>query len=118
MNAPVCSNCGASTIPGARFCMSCGARLGGLSLVRSRFMSVLFCDLAESTALTERIGDEAMFDLIMRFQAICQAVTDANGGYVAKYTGDGMLAYFGYPEAMKNSAATAITAALEIIAQV
>jgi len=113
-----CATCGGAVGPGARFCPSCGTRLLGQSPVRSRFMSVLFCDLVESTALNERIGDEAMFALLGAYQEICQSVVDEEGGYVAKFMGDGMLAYFGYPVAMKNSATAAVSAALGIIERV
>jgi len=78
-------------------------------------MSVLFVDLAGSTALTEAIGDEAMFALLARFQDLCRSVVAEEGGYVAKFMGDGMLAYFGFPGAMKNSAASAAAAALAIV---
>jgi class 3 adenylate cyclase len=80
-------------------------------------MTVLFCDLAGSTSMAGSIGDEAMFALIRDYQDICNQVTAEHGGYVAKYMGDGMLAYFGYPDAMKNSAAQAVSAALQIIRQ-
>ncbi|HVG48730.1 MAG TPA: adenylate/guanylate cyclase domain-containing protein, partial [Rubellimicrobium sp.] len=113
-----CSVCGGAVGLGARFCPSCGTRLLGQSPVRSRFMSVLFCDLVDSTALNERIGDEAMFALLGAYQEICQSVVDEEGGYVAKFMGDGMLAYFGYPVAMKNSATAAVSAALGIIERV
>ncbi|EYD74895.1 hypothetical protein Rumeso_03536 [Rubellimicrobium mesophilum DSM 19309] len=113
-----CSVCGGAIDPGARFCPSCGTRLVGQAPARSRFMSVLFCDLVESTALNERIGDEAMFALLAAYQDICQSVVDEEGGYVAKFMGDGMLAYFGYPVAMKNSASNAVSAALGIIERV
>ena len=103
---------------GARFCPSCGTRLLAQAPARSRFMSVMFCDLVESTALNEQIGDEAMFALLAEYQDICQSVVDEEGGYVAKFMGDGMLAYFGYPVAMKNSATNAVSAALGIIERV
>ncbi|PRY26120.1 AAA ATPase-like protein [Aliiruegeria haliotis] len=115
MNVAVCPSCSASLLPGARFCSSCGARVALSSVARSRFMTVLFCDLGGSTRLTDTLGNEAMYEVITRYHAICNAVTAEYGGFVAKYMGDGMLAYFGYPQAMKNSAAPAVGAALEII---
>ena len=110
-----CPACAAAVPRTARFCPACGASLQVREEARSRYMSVLFCDLAGSTSMAGSIGDEAMFSLIRRYQQICNQVTEAEGGYVAKYMGDGMLAYFGYPDAMKNSAARAVSAALRIL---
>ncbi|RYH12244.1 AAA family ATPase [Tropicimonas sp. IMCC6043] len=115
MNAAVCPSCSAALQHGARFCSSCGARVTERSAARARFMTVLFCDLAESTSLTGTIGDEAMFDVVNRFREICNAAVIEHGGFVAKYMGDGMLAYFGYPSTLKNSAVPAVHAALEIV---
>ncbi|MGR3760940.1 adenylate/guanylate cyclase domain-containing protein [Roseobacteraceae bacterium NS-SX3] len=115
MSGASCPACGARVPVGARFCGNCGARTGELSEAHSRYMTVLFCDLSGSTTMTGAIGDEAMFALIRQYQTICNRVTSEHGGYVAKYMGDGMLAYFGFPDAMKNSAAQAVAAALDII---
>ena len=117
MTSAVCPSCGAALPAGAKFCSACGARLTQQAEAHSRYMTVLFCDLAGSTSMAGAIGDEAMFTLIRNYQDICNQVTDEHGGYVAKYMGDGMLAYFGYPDAMKNSAAQAVSAALQIIRQ-
>jgi len=110
-----CGSCGEQVGPQARFCPACGTRLGQTTPTRSRFMSVLFCDLVASTALNEAIGDEAMFALLAQYQDLCRKIVAAEGGYVAKFMGDGMLAYFGFPGAMKNSAGSAVSAALSII---
>ncbi len=110
-----CTSCGEQIGPQARFCPSCGTRLGQATPARSRYMSVLFCDLVASTALNEAIGDEAMFSLLGQYQDLCRKIVVAEGGYVAKFMGDGMLAYFGFPGAMKNSAGSAVSAALSII---
>lgn len=112
-----CPTCAESVPPEARFCPSCGVRLTAPRGAHSRFMSVVFCDLTRSTTLNAEVGDEAMFALLNRYQGVCNTVTAEHGGVVAKYMGDGMLAYFGYPEAMKNSAVPAVTAALQIVGQ-
>ncbi|WP_299561497.1 adenylate/guanylate cyclase domain-containing protein [uncultured Sulfitobacter sp.] len=110
-----CLHCAAPLAKAAKFCSACGARVEEKRSIHSHYMTVLFCDLAGSTELTRQLGDEMMFDLISRYQEICNdAVTD-HGGYVAKYMGDGMLAYFGYPEPVKNSANAAVSAGLRII---
>lgn len=115
MDVLACKSCGTHVPPGARFCSVCGAQILVREEVRSRFMTVLFCDLAASTALTESVGDEAMYGLISRFHQICNDLVIENGGYVAKFMGDGMLAYFGYPEAVKNSSAAAVRTAHQVI---
>lgn len=117
MTGTACPSCGAALQAGARFCSSCGTRIAEQAEAHSRYMTVLFCDLAGSTSMAGAIGDEAMFAVIRGYQDICNKVTAEHGGYVAKYMGDGMLAYFGYPDAMKNSAAQAVSAALQIIAK-
>jgi class 3 adenylate cyclase len=99
-----CTKCAADLQPTARFCSVCGTPVATIIDVRSRFMTVLFCDLSNSTAITESLGDEAMFGVITRYQQICTDAIFEHGGFMAKFMGDGMLAYFGYPEAMKNSA--------------
>ena len=115
---PSCANCAAALAPAARFCSLCGTAVAAVSGTRSRFMTVLFCDLSASTAITESLGDEAMFGVITRFQHICTEAIGEHGGFVAKFMGDGMLAYFGYPEATKNSASAAVAAADQILARV
>ncbi len=83
-----------------------------------RLLSVLFCDLAESTALSQRLDPEELRDLLRRYQdAVAGAVT-RYGGHVAKYLGDGVLAYFGWPRAHEDQAERAIRAALEAMAAV
>ncbi|MFV0360437.1 AAA family ATPase, partial [Tropicimonas sp.] len=115
MNAAVCPACSSALVRGARFCSSCGTRVVERGVAHSRYMTVLFCDLAGSTSLTGAVGDEAMFGIITRYHEICQDATTRHGGFVAKYMGDGVLAYFGYPNTMKNSAVPAVAAALEIV---
>ena len=113
-----CTKCAANLPNGARFCDQCGTPVAAVTDVRSRFITVMFCDLSNSTAITESLGDEAMYAVITRYQQICTDAIAEHGGFVAKFMGDGMLAYFGYPEAMKNSAAAAVQAADQILQRV
>ncbi|MES0862718.1 AAA family ATPase [Ruegeria sp. SCPT10] len=78
-------------------------------------MTVLFVDLVGSTDATQHFGSEAMFEVIQSFQSQCQQEIQSAGGFVAKYLGDGAMAYFGYPRSIKNSAATAVACAIKII---
>lgn len=110
-----CVHCAAPLEKAARFCSTCGTKVEEKRPVHSYYMTVLFCDLAGSTELTEQLGDEAMFDLITKYQDVCNEVVADLGGYVAKFMGDGMLAYFGYPEPLKNSANAAVRAGINII---
>jgi class 3 adenylate cyclase/predicted ATPase len=80
-----------------------------------RRITVLFCDLAGSTALSERLDPEDLRDLLQAYQEACVAPVEGLGGHVAKYIGDGLLAYFGYPHAHEDDAARAVNAALEMM---
>ena len=75
---------------------------------------MLFCDLVGSTALAARLDPEDMRDLIRDYQTTCAATIARHDGFVAKYMGDGVLAYFGYPRAHEDDAERAVRAALDI----
>ena len=80
-----------------------------------RVLSILFCDLVGSTRLSQRLDPEAMRDLFRRYQdAVAGAVTRYQG-HVAKYLGDGVLAYFGWPIAHEDHAERAVRAGLEAL---
>ena len=80
-----------------------------------RLLSVLFCDMVASTVLSGRLSAEEMHDLISAYQnAVATAVTRF-GGYVAKFLGDGVLVYFGWPMAYEDHAERAIRAGLAAI---
>jgi len=75
-----------------------------------RLLSVLFCDMVGSTGLSSRFSAEEMHDLIGSYhQTVASAVTRF-GGYVAKFLGDGVLVYFGWPMAYEDHAERAIRA--------
>ncbi len=83
-----------------------------------RQLTVLFCDLVGSTALSTQLDPEDMRDVIRAFQDACTGVVERYGGYLAKFMGDGVLVYFGYPEAHEDDAERAINAGLGIVAAV
>src|SRR5690242_3303906 len=83
-----------------------------------RQLTVMFCDLVGSTALSTRIDPEDMRDIIGAYHRCCAEVIAKAGGFVARYMGDGVLAYFGYPLAHENDAERAVRAGLELIAAV
>ena len=73
-----------------------------------RLLSVLFCDLVGSTALSARLDPEDMHELTRRYQNSVAGAITRFGGYVAKYLGDGVLAYFGWPVAYEDHAERSI----------
>jgi len=77
-----------------------------------RQLTVMFCDLVGSTALSTRLDPEDLRDLIRRYQDLCGQVIARYGGYVARYLGDGILVYFGYPRAHEDDAERAVQAGL------
>ena len=80
-----------------------------------RQLTVMFCDLVGSTALAARLDPEDMRSIIAAYHKCCAALIASNGGFVAKYMGDGVLAYFGYPQAHEHDAERAVRAGLAIV---
>lgn len=79
-----------------------------------RHLAILFSDLSESTRLCEEIGAERFHRVVFEFLHRAAAEIRANGGYVARFMGDGLLAYFGYPASAEDDSVRAIRAALAI----
>ena len=80
-----------------------------------RQLTVLFCDLVDSTALSRRVDPEDLQDVLRRFLDACSYAIGRFNGYIAKYMGDGMLVYFGYPQAHEHDAERAVHAGLAIL---
>jgi class 3 adenylate cyclase/predicted ATPase len=80
-----------------------------------RQVTILFCDLAGSTELSTRLDPEDMRDLLSSYRKACVDVIARYDGYVAKFMGDGVLAYFGYPRAHEDDAERAINAGLGVV---
>jgi class 3 adenylate cyclase/predicted ATPase len=80
-----------------------------------RLLTVMFADLVGSTALSTRLDPEDMRKIIGAYQRRCAEVIAKSGGFVARYMGDGILAYFGYPQAHEEDAERAVHAGLELI---
>src|ERR1700681_3626447 len=79
-----------------------------------RQLTVMFCDLAGSTALSTRLDPEDMRQVIRAYQDACSGVIARYDGFIAKFMGDGILAYFGFPRAHEDDAERAVRAGLEI----
>jgi class 3 adenylate cyclase/tetratricopeptide (TPR) repeat protein len=80
-----------------------------------RQLTVMFCDLVGSTALAARLDPEDMQELLRAYQLKVEDVVRGFGGYISKFLGDGVLVYFGYPQAHEDDAERAIRAGLSLV---
>ena len=80
-----------------------------------RQLTVMFCDLVDSTALTAQLDPEDMGDLLRAFQRAVAAAVTRFDGHVAKWTGDGASVYFGYPRAHEDDAERATRASIALV---
>ena len=83
-----------------------------------RQITVVFCDLVGSTQLSETLDPEDLQKLIDAYRAECNKAINRYGGVVARYFGDGVMAFFGWPRAREDAAVRAVHAALEIVSNV
>src|SRR5215471_17346913 len=83
-----------------------------------RQLTVVFVDLVGSTPLSERIDPEEFFSVIRAYRDICDEKIRQYGGHIARMIGDGLLAYFGVPQAHENDPERAVRAALAIAAAI
>src|SRR3954454_6857341 len=83
-----------------------------------RPLSVMFCDLIGSTALSSRLDSEDLREVIRGYQACVATTIRQFGGFIARYVGDGVLIYFGWPQAHETDAARAVRAGLAVAAAV
>ena len=125
-----CLQCGADNAPSAKFCGECGTSLNApvrapvpeTSPVQPReiagerrHLTVLFCDLVGSTEISARLDPEEWREIETDYLRAAAEATTRFGGFVAKYLGDGVMAYFGWPEAHDNEAERAARAGLAIV---
>ena len=120
-----CPSCGAPARFGARFCGKCGAALtfagspsdatqvrpspttavpGSGGEAERRQLTIMFCDLVGSTPLSTRFDPEDLREIVGAYHRCVADTIGRFGGFVAKYMGDGVLIYFGYPEAHEDHA--------------
>lgn len=113
-----CARCQSPNPMHANFCSACGARLAGAAPIEGerRHLTVLFCDLVGSTEIAARLDPEQWHEIAARYQRASAAAVTKFGGHVGKYLGDGLVAYFGYPEALEDAAERAVHAGLGIVA--
>ena len=122
--AASCAGCGATNPAENRFCGQCGAVLAAAAPIAAaageaptgefKQVTVLFCDIVNSTGLTERIGAEALHDLLRRFLDAAIGEVRRYSGSAPQFTGDGFLGLFGAPVAHEDHAQRALLAAVAI----
>lgn len=132
-----CQRCGSEANQAARYCSQCGASfvssasefaqgsatsaspgVGAGADVERRQVTVVFCDLVGSTTLSTEVDPEDLKDIIVAFAEAVDSAMKAFGGHVARHFGDGLLIYFGYPEAHEHEAERAIQASLKALENV
>jgi class 3 adenylate cyclase/predicted ATPase len=136
--ALTCASCGHNNVAGSHFCSQCGAKLGAAPAAAQttppplkppplaslpagaerRQLTVMFCDLVGSTALSTKLDPEDLREVIAAYHKCAAEMAARFSGFIAKYMGDGVLIYFGYPEAHEAEAENAVRAGLAIIENV
>src|SRR3989454_12054100 len=127
-----CVSCGFVNESIEKFCGGCGKPLPQPALAESvtprsdsagrstaeaerRQLTVMFCDLVGSTALSERLDPEELREVVRAYQKVSARVITRFEGHIAQYLGDGLLVYFGYPFAHEDDAQRAVRAGLGIV---
>jgi len=85
------------------------------SSAERRQLTVMFCDLVDSTRLSHQLDPEQLRELMQRYQTTCGTVIQRYAGHVAQYLGDGLMVYFGWPAAHEDDAERAVRVGLEIV---
>jgi class 3 adenylate cyclase len=102
----------ASTVPAWPPAPAAARELPG---AERRQLTVMFCDLADSTHLSAQLDPEEMGDVIRAYQELVSVAVRRFDGFIAKFMGDGVLVYFGYPHAQGNDAERAVHSGLAIV---
>ncbi len=110
-----CRSCGEAILERARFCSSCGSPVVEAKLREARkVVTVLFCDLASSTQLAERLEPEALRRVLERYFACAREAVERHGGTIEKFIGDAVMAVFGIPSVHEDDAIRAVRAAVDL----
>ena len=112
----VCTNCGRPNNDEARYCSACGCELATALTPRAerKAVSVLFCDLVDSTAQAERLDPEEVRRILAPYYARAREEFERHGGTVEKFIGDAVVAFFGAPVAHEDDPERAVRAALAL----
>ena len=126
----ICPSCGFANPADFGFCGQCAAALNdppaaaqtpsqkSRETAERRQLTVLFCDMVGSTPLAERIDPEELRDIMRDYRNACYEVVARFDGHIAQYFGDGILVYFGYPQAHEDDARRAARTGLELVARI
>src|SRR5262245_33725914 len=136
----LCAQCGFENPARFKFCGACGTSLASQTLTPSppqeqstpqvavsapeprspdaerRQLTVMFCDLVDSTRLSSQLDPEDWRDVVRAYQRVCTDVIQRYDGHIAQLLGDGLLVYFGYPQAHEDDAQRAARTGLGILA--
>src|SRR5215467_747549 len=136
----LCTQCGFDNPSRFKFCGACGTSLTDQTLTPSppqekptsqvassapeprspdaerRQLTVMFCDLVDSTKLSSQLDPEEYRDVVRAYQRVCTEVIQRYDGHIAQLLGDGLLVYFGYPQAHEDDAQRAVRTGLGILA--
>src|ERR1700739_1196679 len=121
-----CANCGFENEPPAEFCGGCGKPIGAaatpapliapaaprVDVAERRQLTVMFCDLVGSTELSSRLDPEDLREVIAAYHRAVAEIVAGFDGFVSRFMGDGVLVYFGYPQAHEDDAERAVRAGL------
>jgi class 3 adenylate cyclase/predicted ATPase len=116
-----CSSCNGDIDSAAVYCPHCGVAIASVMTMpdaERRQLTVLFCDLVGSTPLAARLDPEEMHDVVRAYQKVCITIIPVYDGFLARFMGDGVLAYFGYPRAHEDDAERAVRAGLDLLTAV
>jgi len=124
-----CPACGFENEPTAKFCGGCGKPVGEAAApappassrsdtAERRQLTMMFCDLVGSTELSARLDPEDLRGIMGSYHRRVAETVEGFGGFVARYMGDGVLIYFGYPQAHEDDAERAIRCGLAVVEQV
>ena len=128
----VCPQCGANVEPTAKFCDQCGnpfteqvvEHTSQVKLpstehkspdAERRQLTVMFCDLVGSTQLSQELDPEELREVVRDYQSACSKVIARYEGHIAQYLGDGLLVYFGYPQAHEDDTQRAVRTGLGVV---
>jgi class 3 adenylate cyclase len=116
-----CPRCTAPALAGQKFCGECGASLlpqnepAPAPAGERRQLTVMFFDMVGSTAIGARLDPEDFREVVEAYHRCVADNVTRRGGFVARYMGDGVLSYFGYPVASEDDAERAVRASIAVV---